>query len=242
LEHTFSTGMSLSDYIQVFSATIDTTAWVILLLLFELETYQLPDEVIKGWVKRALHGIRAFCYLFIVYALYGYIVELQSMFNITSLEVADACALIGGEWSYMLQLDEYAVLDASNCVAVGEQFWQYNGFNIIVDRDMLEMGRWLAWTDVINAAAWILVVLVLEFDVRLQLKGAYSGRLLRINQLIKLVLYSTLLAAAIYWWIDGDFLDFWDAFLWLFAFVFIESNLFAWQAETQAAEEASANQ
>jgi len=85
-------------------------------------------------------------------------------------------------------------------------------------------------------------VLVLEFDVRLQLKGAYSGRLLRINQLIKLVLYSTLLAAAIYWWIDGDFLDFWDAFLWLFAFVFIESNLFAWQAETQAAEEASANQ
>ena len=29
----------------------------------------------------------------------------------------------------------------------------------------------------------------------------------------------------------GDFLDFWDAALWLFAFVFIELNVFEWQQE-----------
>ena len=48
---------------------------------------------------------------------------------------------------------------------------------------------------------------------------------------MKVVLYSTLLFAAVYWWIDGDFLDFWDAFLWLVAFIFIELNVFEWRAE-----------
>lgn len=35
-----------------------------------------------------------------------------------------------------------------------------------------------------------------------------------------------LLLAAIYWGIKGDFVDFWDAFLWLVAFIFIELNVF----------------
>jgi len=45
------------------------------------------------------------------------------------------------------------------------------------------------------------------------------------------VLYTTLALAAVYWGIEGEFLDFWDAALWLFAFVFIELNVFAWQQE-----------
>jgi len=49
------------------------------------------------------------------------------------------------------------------------------------------------------------------------------------------VLYSILFAAAAYWGLLGDFLDFWDAFMWLVAFVFIEMNIFQWQAETSSA-------
>jgi hypothetical protein len=44
-------------------------------------------------------------------------------------------------------------------------------------------------------------------------------------------IYATLLYAAIYWGIKGDFVDFWDAFLWLVAFVFIELNVFEWRQE-----------
>ena len=43
--------------------------------------------------------------------------------------------------------------------------------------------------------------------------------------------YTTLVLAAVYWGFKGDFLDFWDAALWLFAFVFIELNVFEWQQE-----------
>ena len=47
----------------------------------------------------------------------------------------------------------------------------------------------------------------------------------------KFILYALLLLAAIYWGVKGDFVDFWDAFLWLVAFVFIELNIFEWRQE-----------
>ena len=53
----------------------------------------------------------------------------------------------------------------------------------------------------------------------------------RLANSLKVVLYTTLVVAAIYWGLKGDFLDFWDAALWLFAFVFIELNVFEWQQE-----------
>jgi hypothetical protein len=233
LEHTFTDGFELADIIQAFAATIDTAAWVILLLLFELETSVLPDEKIVGRVKWSLHGIRAICYLFIVYAFYGYSSELISLYRVELLEIGDACALLGADWSRLITIDEYETLAAANCAMTGE-LWQVGGFNIVADSETLRAVQLLAWTDVFNAAAWILVVLVLEFDVRLQLSGEYSDHLVAINKAIKLVLYSVLLVAAVYWWFEGDFLDFWDAFLWLFAFIFIEMNVFDWQAETQA--------
>ena len=194
----------------------------------------LPDEKIRGGVKLSLHGIRAVCYLFIVYAFYGYVVELLTLYRVEEIGVSDACALLGADWSLLMTIDEYEVLSVDNCAAVGSQIWQVGGFDIIADSENLQSAQWLAWTDVVNAADWILVVLVLEIDVRLQLRGTYTDRLLAINKVIKIVLYTILFGAAIYWWLEGDFLDFWDAFLWLFAFIFIEMNVFDWRAETQA--------
>ena len=94
-EHTFVDQFVLSDLIQMYAATIDTSAWVILLLLFELETSVIPDEKIRGGLKWFLHGVRAVCYLFIAYALYGYLVELFTLYHIQPL-VGDPCARAGG--------------------------------------------------------------------------------------------------------------------------------------------------
>ena len=81
------------------------------------------------------------------------------------------------------------------------------------------------------------MVLVLEIDVRLQEHGRFEGWALRISNVSKFVLYFVLLIAAVYWGVNGDFVDFWDAFLWLVAFVFIELNVFEWHQE--AREEAA---
>ena len=77
-----------------------------------------------------------------------------------------------------------------------------------------------------------------EIDVRLQEHNRYEEIALYASTAAKFVLYSLLLLAAIYWGVKGDFVDFWDAFLWLVAFVFIDLNVFEWRAEENAARSA----
>ena len=233
--HRFSDGIMLADVIEAFAASIDTAAWVVLLLMFELETYLLDDRHFTPRVTWTLHGLRAFCYVFIVYAFYGYVTKLLFLSGSAPLAgVSDLCTLVDGTWAYAIDLDEYAVLTAANCASFSDAaaFIRFPGLFAAVDgAGFTEIVR-LAWTDVINAGVWLLVVLILEIDVRLQERNMLEGVFLTVSNALKYVLYATLLGCAVYWTIKGDFVDSWDAYLWLIAFVFIELNVFDWRQES----------
>src|SRR5680860_944551 len=77
----FSSGLSLKDIIVGFPGTIDTTAWVILLIVFELETYVIEDDKLKGGLKWILNTVSALCYIIIVYSFYGYVSKYLWFFN-----------------------------------------------------------------------------------------------------------------------------------------------------------------
>lgn len=236
----FPNGIDFSQIIASFPATIDTAAWVVLLLMFELETYVLDDRHFTPRLARSLQGIRAICYGFIVYAFYGYVAKLGFIMNATPLEgVANLCSLVAEGWSYAVDLDEYTALTAANCNSFSSAgaFIRFEAMPAVVDQPGLTDIRNLAWVDVINAGVWLLVVLVLEIDVRLQEHNRYEGLALRLSQTAKYLLYPTLLLAAIFWGVKGDFVDFWDAFLWLVAFVFIELNVFEWRQEAKDARQ-----
>jgi hypothetical protein len=233
--HRFADGIIPSDIIQGFAATIDTAAWVILLLMFELETYLLDDRHFTKRVTWTLHGLRAFCYIFIVYAFYGYLTKLIFLFGGGPLpNVSDICSLVDGQWAYAVDFDEYAILTAANCASfsTANAFLQFPGLFAVVDQAGLTDIIRLAWVDVINSAVWLLVVLVLEIDVRLQERHKLEGAVLYLSNASKYILYSALFMAAVYWGVKGDFVDFWDAFLWLVAFVFIELNVVEWRQES----------
>jgi hypothetical protein len=232
---TFSQGMSLQNIIQGFAATIDTAAWVLLLLLFELETSVLDDRVLRDTrVQTGFLVVRTFSYSFILYACYGYITKILLTYNISPFMVEDACALVGQGFASIDTLDEYPPLDAQSCSRLTETgLYKLNGQQVIGSASEWQAIQWLAWVDVINSVTWIMVVAILEVDVWLQLRDRFSGLVMAVSKYLKMVLYSILLAAAVYWWFLGDILDFWDSFLWIVAFFFIELNLFQWQAETE---------
>jgi len=235
----FPGGVAPPDLIEAFSATIDTAAWVVLLLMFELETYVLEDRHFTRRLTLTLHGLRALCYGFIVYAFFGYVENLSFLYEATVLpNLQSACALLPEPWSWATTLDEYAELTLANCAGFsdGGTLYRFRDMFAVVDLQGLTDIRRLAWVDVINSAVWLLVVLVLEIDVRLQDHGRFQGNALLFSNAAKVVLYTLLLLAAIYWGIKGDFVDFWDAFLWLVAFVFIELNIFEWRQEDMADE------
>jgi hypothetical protein len=229
-------GISGSEILKAYAATIDTAAWVVLLLMFELETYVLEDRHFTRPVTLSLHTLRAVCYLFIVSAFYGYVVDAAYVYQTSPLTgISDLCALVGQNWSYATTFGEYAAITAANCTSFStlDSFVRFDGVAAVVDQPGLAGIQFLAMVDVVNAGVWLLVVLVLEVDVRLQEKNRFEGIALYVSTAAKIILYSVLALAVVAWMVTGDFVDWWDAFLWLVAFVFIELNVVEWRQESQ---------
>ena len=236
--HLFMGGVAPGDLFQAFSATIDTASWVVLLLLFEMETYVLSDQQVQQY-KWRLHGVRFLSYFFILLSFNGYWDKAFELYEVQAVEASSACQLVDNQTVYLLTLDEFEDLTVDNCMELPAEggFVQLTGTDIVADAVALEGARRLAWLDVINAGAWLLIVVMLEVDVWLQLRDGISRAVFIASSASKVVLYSTLLVAAIYWGWAGAFIDFWDAFLWLTAFVFIEMNIVTWREETEAEDE-----
>lgn len=234
-EVTFARELTLEEVIKVYSASIDTFFWILLVVLLELETWVLEDDVLnRPLVKWGLIALRTICYIMIMYAFYGYVVKAAFQTDILPFAIANACDLINQNYSILLELEEYIPLTESNCQTLnGQELSRLNGYNIIATHDVAIYSRNVAWIDIFNASTWLGIVAILELDIWFQLKGMYKGRLLRISTILKTIFYSILFICAIAWGYTGVFLDFMDAFLWLFAFVFIEMNLFQWQQETE---------
>ncbi len=227
-----ASGEAVATGIQLFSATLDTVAWVILLLLFELETAVIPDHRLQGRLRFAIHGVRFVCTAAIVMAFLGYVGEWRTLLPSDPV-LGDVCARVAENWSVMIKLDDFVPLSLENCAQLAGDTRLVSGLDHVIasPAGLLEAQR-LALVDVVNSAAWILVVILLEIEVRVLTRwGPASKTAARIANSLKAVLYTTLVVAAVYWGFKGDFLDFWDAALWLFAFVFIELNVFEWQQE-----------
>jgi hypothetical protein len=232
---TFSEGLSLMEVVEVYSATIDSFFWLFLVAMLELETYVIEDDVLKRpWVKFSLMFLRSLSYAMIIYALYGYWVKLGFQADIVPLAIKDACDLVDQNFSILIILEEYVPLTAESCQTLaGQDLYRINGENIVAPLGDLIYARNVASIDVINASTWLGIIVILEVDVWYQLKGGFKGVLLKVSNILKIGLYTTLFACALAWGVTGVFLDIVDAVLWLFAFFFIELNLFQWQQETE---------
>jgi hypothetical protein len=105
----------------------------------------------------------------------------------------------------------------------------YSSAAYIAEYGVVDM--WNAWT-------WILIVLVLEYDV--YVPGRYSRWEWYLRNGLKLLLYAALFVYAVLWGLDGSWLDFYDALLWILCFFAIELNVFAYEDSIPYADEEEA--
>ena len=239
--HLFPNGVGWDQLTVAFSQATDMIAWVILLFMFELETAVISDERLnRGW-KWVINGVAGVCYFFVIMAFLGYVEKFKFVFGFDASALMDACAGVGQYASYAIRLDEYATLTAANCSTLIGPLFSHESMGFVATSDVYASMQWLAVAEVLNAGTWILIVLLLWADVFIQLRGMEHGRLHRINIAAKFILYSVLFVICIYWGFEGDFLDFWDAFLWITAFFVIELNIFKWSEEIEAEHAAKAH-
>ena len=223
--HVFQDSLPFARIIEGFAPSIDTVAWVILLLLFELETCQLSDEVLKRPIGRVIRGLRALCYVVIVYAFTGYLGKALGFGLYVPAAIPDACAWAMKQFALLVELDEYRALTTANCAGIAGHLFVNEQTRTVAEAGALAQATRLAWVDVVNAGTWLLILALLELDVRPSIKGLFPGWFATASRLAKYLLYAIIVGAAVYWALFGTFLDFWDAFLWIAAFVFIERNV-----------------
>jgi hypothetical protein len=217
---------SFMDAVESFAVTIDYVAWMVLIVLFEMETTAQAKDQFKGARKWVIAGLTAACYAVLVYAAYGYALGLAETFDFEPIESASVCDLTTQSYALLTEEGRPIELAQENCGAfAGEEVLKSPADKLIASRTNLLAIRRLGWVDVINAAAWLLVVLVFQIELSLELAKKLTRHRLSILMASKGAAYLGLLGCAIYWTIYSAFIDSWDAWVWLIAFVLIDLNL-----------------
>ncbi len=90
--------------------------------------------------------------------------------------------------------------------------------------------------DLAEAIVWLIILWTIEALVYLQDRGIVTGALVKTLTYSKLILYSSLWAAAAYWIQGGHYVYAWDEALWILGFTAIGMNLSDWKKEILEAE------
>ncbi|WNC68855.1 hypothetical protein RI845_01575 [Thalassotalea nanhaiensis] len=228
-------GGSFLEWTAAFATTIDETAWMFLLILFEIETYILDDEPLSRVKSMLLHSVRVICYISLAHTLYAfgiYAADLQQVVVID--DVSNLCQLVDKNVSYALNF-YYTVLDANNCksLSAATQFFYIDppNFLIVTDSAGLVIEKQLAWLDVIEVIAWFIILFTIETSIYLQDRGITTGPLTAFLKKAKLLFYTILWGAIFYWLYRGHWMYAWDEFLWIAGFAAIELNVVDWRKE-----------
>jgi hypothetical protein len=234
----FQNELSWYDRMIAYSSVIDTTGWLVLILIFELETYILEDDVLKGFVWFVFNTIVVLIWLVIFSAFYSYVVKLGIPWGFDAYTGVDPCQLTTQGASFAVSLDDYTELTAQNCLLLQEGALHNQSLNMFTTPAIHDEVDRLVWVDIVNAGVWLLIVAMIQLEVYLESSRHVGTRAFFYYKAAKYALYAVLFVCAYYWIRLGDIVAGWDAFVWLAAFFFIERNLLDWQQEVAAEREA----
>ena len=224
---------SIFQWLREFATTIDESAWFILIIMLELETYVLEDRHFTKRVRLALHSARLFCCLMIAYTIvtYGqYAVNIIP--NVPVQDASNLCELSDRSHFFTSNL-EYTEITPENCAQLSSDssFFLLVEENIVTDTAGLALERQLAWVDFAEASLWIVIIALIEVVVRIQERGIGHGALISGLNWIKNFAYVAILGLGVWWASLGHWLYLWDEILWVGGFTAIEMNLSEWRDE-----------
>ena len=231
--HTLHSGSTFLDWTEEFATSIDESAWFLLLFMFEFETYVVKDEDWTGSVAHIVRGVRLFCYAMIAHAIYAFAITVINLQPTVAVEnVSSLCEMVNADVSYVYNL-EYTKVDEQTCgkLSNDSRFYWLADDPIVSDMEGLILERDLAWADLVEAIAWLLIVLAIETVVRLQDRGVTEGAIIATANKLQIFLYLLLIALGIYWATLSHWLYLWDELVWIGGFAAIKMNLSNWRDE-----------
>jgi hypothetical protein len=219
-------GATLFDTLEAFAVSIDYVAWMVLIVLFEMETSAQSKDLLTGARKWMIGGLTGICYVVLVYAAYGYAAALVDTYNLEPIEDRSACYFANTNFAYMTESARPVELTEKNCGDLeGEKLFKFPSDNVIAIESIIPALLKLGWIDIFNSNAWLLVVLLFQVELSFEQAKKLTKRRLKIVMVWKTFAYLVLMVCAIYWTVYSAFIDWWDAWLWLAAFILIDLNM-----------------
>lgn len=234
--HTLHRESTLLNWTGAFATSTAVLAWFMLLASLELETYAIDDAAWTSRLEKLIHGIRIISFLIIahfIFALLDWAIKIGKDRPVPA--VSSLCELVDRDLSWSTNLD-YVTLDSDNCDTLSQesQFFQMAEDPVVTDQAGLNLARQLAWGDVLEIFAWMVIILCMELMVRLQGRGVTEGRLMSTLRGTKYTFYAVLFGLGFWWASLGHWLYLWDTFLWIAGFGAIEMNLRLWREEIRS--------
>jgi hypothetical protein len=234
--YTMRNGGSFLEWTAAFATTIDESAWFILLLLFELETYVLSDEIQQRVGVRALvHGVRLLCYLSLLHSIYAFGLIYYDITLVTVIPgTTDLCQFSDSGMSFVRNLT-YTDLSSANCgsLSTDTRFYFTDPGLVVTDSSGLALETQLALADIVEVVVWMLILGTIEAMVWLQDRAITRGTIVSAIKVCKFVLYGSLWIIAAYWLSLGHWYFAWDEALWIVGFFAIEMNVSDWKKEIE---------
>ena len=113
----------------------------------------------------------------IVYAFTGYLGKALGFGLYAPADIPDACALLMQPFALLVELDEYQVLTAGNCAGITGDLFVNEQTRTLAEAGALVQATRLAWVDVVNSGTWLMILALLELDVRPGIKGLFRAGL-----------------------------------------------------------------
>ena len=234
--YTMRNGGSLLEWTRAFATTIDISAWLILLFLFELETYLLSDQTLsRPMFIRLMYAVRIFCYVFLVHSVYAFSVIYIDLLQVNLIpDISNLCELVPMDLSFVRNL-AYTEIDLENCLTLssGEIFYFTEPALVVSDVSGLRLEKNLALVDILEVLVWLLILMTIEIMVWLQDQSITRGSLVSFIKGAKYILYGSLWSMAAYWAYLGHYYFAWDEALWIIGFISIEMNVSDWKREIE---------
>lgn len=234
--YTMRNGGSLLEWTRAFATTIDISAWLILLFLFELETYLLSDQTLsRPMFIRLMYAVRIFCYVFLVHSVYAFSVIYIDLLQVNLIpDISNLCELVPMDLSFVRNL-AYTEIDLENCLTLssGEIFYFTEPALVVSDISGLRLEKNLALVDILEVLVWLLILMTIEIMVWLQDQSITRGSLVSFIKRAKYILYGSLWSMAAYWAYLGHYYFAWDEALWIIGFISIEMNVSDWKREIE---------
>ncbi len=224
---------SFLDLMSAFTTSIDYFAWLLLIIVFELETYSISDETWNKQWAWGLRAIRVFAYASLGHTLFSYSNALADSYQVPfkMAESLGACDFADqGYWWLGILTYEPITFETCNTMPT-TNLWQSSVDGVLTNENGIFWEHIFAHIDLLEITSWLVIMGAIEVNVAFAMKNQTNHPAARTMRIMSHIAYSLIVLFSIAWIWAGQPVYAWDEFVWIAGFAVIEMNISEWKEE-----------